>query len=82
MTVRCHEQKSPRSWRGAFHRAHNKNGKRCPSCGLFGCICKTSVQQFINQRPIMRKNKCLICGFFLCGCPCDANDEPLFGGCP
>jgi len=52
----------------AFIKAQRLRKKPCSACGLFGCICQTSLNDFKNKPKIL-KNPCLICGFYLCDCP-------------
>lgn len=57
--------------RKAWFMGQNFRAYPCRKCGLFGCICQASLDDFIHVKPVMLKDTCPICGLFLCDCPRD-----------
>lgn len=59
-------------WRGRKLRAFP-----CKKCGLFGCVCQSVLSDFGKPKPRVFRDRCPVCGLFLCDCPRDARGERL-----
>lgn len=66
-----------REARRSYFRARNNRRFPCKVCGLYGCICQATLNEYINVRATMNKHRCPNCGLFLCDCPKDSKGKVL-----
>jgi hypothetical protein len=63
--LRKYYHKSPATY--AYHRAMAVSKVRCNDCGLFGCMCQSSLLEFAKT-PRIRRNRYSRCRLYLCDC--------------
>ena len=68
---------SDKNHRSALFRARSLRRSACPVCGLYGCVCQLSLDEWIDFKPEFKDKRCPRCGLFLCDCPRDGRGEVI-----